>query len=254
MAITPEQYLARIGWTAPLARDAATLADLHEAHMLAVPFENLDIHRGREIVLDEERLLAKIVGERRGGFCYELNGAFASLLRAIGFEVTMLSAGVARLTGGFGPDFDHMALMVPADGVPWLVDVGFGDSFRRPLRLAAALDQKGGDPLGAQFRLTVEKGIWFLWRDNGSGAELQYRFTLQPRALGDFSGMCNYHQTSPDSSFTKRKLCSRATPEGRITMSGDRTIVTTAAGREERPLAADEWDSKLREEFGIELA
>ena len=82
-----------------------TLRALHKAHMLAVPFENLDIHLGRPIVLDEDRLYRKIVGERRGGFCYELNGLFAALLRELGYEVTLLSARVSCEQGGFGPEF-----------------------------------------------------------------------------------------------------------------------------------------------------
>ena len=73
---------------------------LHEAHLLAVPFENLDIHLGREIVLDVASLWTKIIEQNRGGFCYELNGLFALLLRALGFQVDMLSAAVASSTGG----------------------------------------------------------------------------------------------------------------------------------------------------------
>src|SRR5262249_47922468 len=72
--------LARIGYDGPRAPDVATLRALHEAHLHAVPFENLDIHIGRPIALDQAALFRKIVGERRGGFCYELNGLFAALL------------------------------------------------------------------------------------------------------------------------------------------------------------------------------
>ena len=85
---------------------------MHRAHLLAVPFENLDIHLGRPISLDQDALFGKIVTRRRGGFCYELNGLFALLLRELGFEVTLLSAGVARADGGFGPEFDHLTLLV----------------------------------------------------------------------------------------------------------------------------------------------
>ena len=99
-------YLRRINYPGSTEPTAETLGELHRAHMLAVPFENLDIHLGREIVLDDERLYAKIVEQQRGGFCYELNGAFAALLRELGFNVKKLAAGVARASGGFGPLFE----------------------------------------------------------------------------------------------------------------------------------------------------
>jgi len=96
--------------------------------MRTVPFENLDIHLKRPIVLEDNALFDKIVTRKRGGFCYELNGLFAALLRALGFDVVMLSAGVANPEREFGPDFDHMALLVTLEQ-SWLADVGFGDSF-----------------------------------------------------------------------------------------------------------------------------
>jgi N-hydroxyarylamine O-acetyltransferase len=92
-------YLSRIGDTGSREPTAATLRRLHRAHMLAVPFENLDTHAGKPIVLDDEALFAKIVGRHRGGFCYELNGLFAALLHRLGFRVAMLSAGVAHIQG-----------------------------------------------------------------------------------------------------------------------------------------------------------
>src|SRR3989304_2800207 len=99
--------------------------------MEAVPFENLDIIAGRPIVLEEEALLDKIVRRRRGGFCYELNGLFSALLRTLGFRVTRLSAGVLNEDGTFGPDFDHMTLLVELED-RWLADVGVGGFFREP--------------------------------------------------------------------------------------------------------------------------
>jgi N-hydroxyarylamine O-acetyltransferase len=105
-------YLERIGYRGPLAPTAETLRRLHLAHLLSVPFENLSIHAGEPIVLDDEALFDKIVVRGRGGFCYELNGLFAALLRSLGFKVEMLSAAVMGRAGEFGPEFDHMALLV----------------------------------------------------------------------------------------------------------------------------------------------
>jgi len=125
-------YIKRINYKGSLEPTVETLRGLQLAHLQTVPFENLSIHAKEPILLQEDSLFEKIVMRKRGGFCYELNGLFAALLRELGFEVTMLSAGVAKNDGGFGPDFDHMTLMVSLEE-RWLVDVGFGDSFQQPL-------------------------------------------------------------------------------------------------------------------------
>ena len=246
-------YLERINYRGPTAPDAETLRALQVAHLSAVPFENLSIHAREPIVLDDEALFAKIVGRGRGGFCYEANGLFAALLRALGFEVTMLSAGVARADGGFGPDFDHMALMVALEE-RWLVDVGFGDSFREPLRL----DERGEQVQGDRAYRILPDGPYLTLMRRGDGGEweAQYRFTLRPHEYADYAEMCRYHQTSPESHFTKSRICSRATPEGRVTLSGMRFIETSRGGaREERTLTSpEEYAQALREHFGIVMA
>jgi N-hydroxyarylamine O-acetyltransferase len=244
-------YLKRINYRGPLAPDAETLRQLHREHLLRVPFENLDIHLARPIVLDKDKVLSKIVEQRRGGFCYELNGAFAELLRALGFDVTMLSAGVACEEGGFGPPFDHMALLVQLEE-RWLADVGFGDSFREPLRL----DHQGEQVQGEDAYLIARDGEdLILERRDDSGAwKPQYRFTLQPYRYEDFAEMCSYHQTSPDSPFTQRRTCSLATPDGRVTVSDMRIITTTRGQRQERTLATqEEYAAALREHFSIDI-
>jgi len=225
---------------------------LQVAHLLAVPFENLSIHAGQPIVLEDEALFAKIVERQRGGFCYEANGLFAALLRTLGFDVAMLSAGVANAEGGFGPDFDHMALMVTL-GQRWLVDVGFGDSFREPL----LLDERGEQVQGGRVYRILPEGthLILMRRDGGGEWKAQYRFTLQPREYADYAGMCRYHQTSPQSHFTRARVCSRATPDGRVTLSGMRFITASGSGvRQERTLTSqEEYAEVLREHFGIRM-
>jgi len=104
-------YLNRVGVTAPAVSDAAGLRTLHRAHQLTVPFENLSIHLAEPVSLDERDLIDKIVRRRRGGFCYELNGAFALLLEALGTQVSRVAARVYG-EAGLGPPFDHLALIV----------------------------------------------------------------------------------------------------------------------------------------------
>ena len=239
-------YLDRIAYEGSHDANAETLRRLHRRHMLTVPFENLDIGR-RPIVVDEGAFLRKIVDERRGGFCYELNGAFAALLRSLGFGVTLLSAGVAREADGFGPDFDHLALLVDVDGERWLADVGFGEGFLEPLRFETDRDLQ--DP-GGVCRIAGDGDAFVLYRDG----KPQYRFALTPRVLTEYSGMCHYHQTSPQSSFTQKSVCSLATETGRITLSGHRLITTANGQRQERDLDGDaEWHEALREYFGVTL-
>jgi N-hydroxyarylamine O-acetyltransferase len=243
-------YLERINYRGPTNATAETLRALQVAHLLAVPFENLSIHERQPIVLEDEALFAKIVERRRGGFCYEANGLFAALLRGLGFDVTMLSAGVARAQGGFGPDFDHMALMVLLEQ-RWLVDVGFGDSFREPLRL----DERGEQAQGDRAYRILPDGAYLVLsqRSGGEAWEAQYRFTLRPHVYADYAEMCRYHQTSPESHFTQSRICSRATEDGRVTLSGMRLITTSrGGGRKERALTSrEEYAEMLREHFGI---
>jgi N-hydroxyarylamine O-acetyltransferase len=244
-------YLDRIGYSGPIEATAENLRALHRAHLLAVPFENLDISLGRRIVVDEEAILRKIVELQRGGFCYELNSAFAALLRALGFQVTLLSARVARSDGGEGPEFDHLTLRIDLEE-PWLADVGFGDSFLEPLRLEAEAEQS--DPAGA-FRLVEDGGRWYMQKRESNGDWIaQYSFSLLPRRLEEFAAMCDVHQTSPKSSFTQKRICSRATPKGRITLSEMNLIVTSRGGREERTIGSEQERQRILErEFGVRL-
>ena len=246
-------YLERINYRGPLAPTAETLRELQVAHLLTVPFENLSIHAGQPIVLEDEALFAKIVDGRRGGFCYEANGLFAALLRALGFNVSMLSAGVANREGGFGPDFDHMTLLVTLEE-RWLVDVGFGDSFREPL----LLDERGEQVQGRRaYRiLPDDTRLVLMQRDDGDEWKAQYRFTLRPYEYPDYAEMCRYHQTSPQSHFTRARVCSLATPGGRVTLSEMRFITTSEQGeRHERILTSqEEYAAMLREHFGIVMA
>jgi N-hydroxyarylamine O-acetyltransferase len=249
-------YLDRINYPitqGPLAPTAETLREIQVAHLLAVPFENLSIHAKQPIVLDDDALFEKIVGRRRGGFCYEANGLFTSLLRALGFSVDMLSAGVANAEGVFGPDFDHMALMVTVHE-RWLVDVGFGDSFREPLLIDKRGEQRQGE---RTYRIDSDgRYLILLQRDGRADGEwkAQYRFTLQPYEYPDYEEMCRYHQTSPQSPFTRGRICSRATPDGRVTLSEMRLITTRNGARHERVLTSEEeYAAALCEHFGITL-
>ncbi len=237
MSAAPDStaYLRRIGYTGEPRLSAAVLGDLQEAHLLHVPFENLDIRAGRVIRLETPALFEKVVLRRRVGFCYELNGLFHWLLVQVGFHATLASGRVS--TGdGFGPEFDHMLILARAEDQTFLVDVGFGDFSMRPLRFAVdePLDDRAG-------RFLIEQDGTDCFRVSRFANEAQryvpaYIFSTKERALEDFAAMCTYHQTSPDSHFTRGRVCSMAAAAGRTTLTDDRLIVTEAGRRSEVPV------------------
>jgi N-hydroxyarylamine O-acetyltransferase len=246
---TVAAYLDRITVPRPPVVDAAALRALHRAHLLAVPFENLSIHLSEPISLDSGALLDKIVTRRRGRFCYELNGAFALLLRALGAEVVMVAARVYG-DGSLGPPFDHLALVVhPADGTgPWLADVGFGSHTSYPLLYGS---RQGQHDAAGQFRLAdaADGDV-----DVFKGIEPQYRIEPRGRSLADFVPTCWWQQTSPGSHFTRSTICSRLTKEGRISISGHILIRTSGGARTEQQLPDDAAVlAAYREHFGIVL-
>jgi N-hydroxyarylamine O-acetyltransferase len=250
LPVNIDSYLERINYRGSRRPTADTLRELQVAHLRAVPFENLSISAGEPIALNSKALFEKIVTRRRGGFCYELNGLFAELLQALDFHVQMLAAQVAGPDGSYGPKFDHMALKVSLDR-PWLVDVGFGDSFLEPLLLDEIKPQMQNENA---FRIVVEGSAYVVERSvRGEAWEPQYRFELEAHDLAEYKPMCRYHQTSPESHFTKNTICSRATANGRVTLSGMRLIKTSDKGeREERAIDdAEQYAAVLRETFGI---
>jgi N-hydroxyarylamine O-acetyltransferase len=228
-----------------------------------VPFENLSIHLGEEIVL-EERLLDKLIGRGRGGFCYELNGAFGALLTALGYEVELLAARVYGAEGRLGIPYDHLALRVgTVEGDSWIADVGFGAHSHHPLRCTDRAEQAdpggvfrvadaGPDAAGVRGGGSAGAGDLDVVRDGTP----RYRLEARPRALGDFVAGAWWHSTSPLSHFTRSLVCSRLTEDGgRITLSG-RELKTTAV---DGTRAATELETEVeiltayRERFGIEL-
>ena len=159
---------------------------------------------------------------------------------------------VASEHGALSEEFDHLALRVEAEG-PWLADVGFGDSFLGPLQFTSGLEQKDS---AADFRLTEVGGRWQLERHQPDGSwRLVYDLSPQPRDLSEFANRCRYHQTSPKSHFTRNRICSMARPDGRITLSDMRLIITSAGIRREQVLPSEgDWRLALRDHFGVVLS
>jgi len=250
-----QDYLSRIRFEGKPILSAESLHALQLAHMRTVPFENLDISLGRAIKLDIESLWDKIIVRKRGGFCYELNGMFAWLLKEIGFEVTYLNARVYNeKKDAFGIDFDHLALLVgiPNDPIRWLADVGFGDSFTQPLRMDTSSWQEQGlrsfrvEPFGDGYQ------VWGQELDGKTSRE--YCFDLTARSFPfEYEAACIYHQTSPNSTFTKNRIISRATEDGRISLSGNELIITRNGEQTRTAIREEERTDLLQKYFGAVL-
>jgi N-hydroxyarylamine O-acetyltransferase len=257
-SIDIDGYLARLGREVERPKaDVDTLRDLVARHLACVPFENASVLRGESIVLEPAALVARLVGGRRGGFCYQLNGAFAALLGEMGYEVDLLAARF-HSDEGMEPRFGHLALRVRLDGVAWLVDVGGGYSFRQPLRIV--VDEEQEDPAG-RFRLVraapaaPEEGdaIDVEWRHRDGTWRPHYRFESAARELQAFAATCEWTRTSPESPFTHGWICALATPRGWATLDGRRFRLTGADEPDvDREMADDaELASVLDRWFGV---
>ena len=245
-------YLKRLGITGPIEPTTENLRLLHSSHLDKVPFENLDILLGKTIELSQPRLYEKIVTDHRGGFCYELNGLFYWLLSSLGYDVSMLAARVYNGTE-FGLTFDHMLLLVRGFEEPLLVDVGFGDSFREPLILNSKMQHQAS----GSFQLTEDNdGFTINKSKGGAKAEPDITFDLTNYQLSDFEGMCTYQQTSEQSFFKQKSLCTIPTASGRMTISKDRLITSSllTGQKQEKTIESEgELRQLLREHFGISL-
>ena len=240
-------YLRRLGIEGEPPATAEALAQLQRAHLLRVPFENFDIHFGVPIELDARVFAEKVALRGRGGFCYELNGAFASLLTALGFDVEFLEARVYAPSGLGGP-FGHLCLGVQIGERRSLVDVGFGrGGSDEPILLEPSVVQ--ADTAGTFVLEDAAAGTLDMLRD---GLQ-EFRVAPAGRALADFEPGCRYHQSSPDSPFTRGSVCTLRTTDGRLTLTGTRLIETSGQGRAERELDRSAFARVLATTFGVRL-
>jgi N-hydroxyarylamine O-acetyltransferase len=240
-------YLKRIGYAGSPGANLETLEALVWAHLQSVPFENFDVHLGREVKLDAESLYSKIVRRKRGGFCYELNGLFALLLRDLGFQVDLLSARVYR-QGKSGQQFDHLALRVHIGGREYLVDVGYGDASTRPLEIKAGATR---EDRGNQYRLHESARGMLYEMEMADGYTKGYELELESRVINDFHAMCRYHQSSARSWFTSARICILHTPAG--TCSLIEGVLKETGKRQEKRSHPGEILTLLRDRFELDL-
>ncbi|HEY9219828.1 MAG TPA: arylamine N-acetyltransferase [Phenylobacterium sp.] len=232
-------YLNRIGHQGEVRPDLATLTALHRAHLTSVPYENLDVQFGRPLTTDPAAAAEKIATRGRGGWCYEMNGAFGWALEQIGFEVTRISCD--------GNDRgSHLILQVVLDGL-YICDVGFGDGPMAPFPLREGpIVQRG-----YEYRLErLEAG----WRFHNHRFGLAPNFEFAGPDEAALAERCQVLQSDPNSTFVQNAVVCRHDEVGYSTMIGRVLRTSTATGGSKRLIEdADAYVRTLRERFGLDM-
>jgi N-hydroxyarylamine O-acetyltransferase len=242
-------YLHRIRFDGRVRPDIATLRGIHRAHQYSIPFENLDVLLRRPVVLDLEANYDKIVCQRRGGWCYEMNGVMEWALKEIGFDVMRMSAGVMRMRAGDAQLGNHLCLLVCLEQ-PYFVDVGFGGSLAEPLPLRALEREDRPYRIGLS---ELGDGYWrFAEIAHGDAFSFDFRVTPADEAL--LAQKCRFLQTDPASPFIQNLVVQRRTADTHLSLRG-RVLEAIHATRADRRLlsSADEVVATLRDTFDLDI-
>lgn len=243
-------YFERIGWSGATAPTLDTLGALLRAHNHSVPFENLDVQLGNPLTTSVEDAYDKIVGENRGGWCYEQNGLFGWALSQIGFDVRRIAASVMRAHRGPASHANHLTLLVslPDDDTRWLADAGFGGSLLQPIPLEESVHYHAPFTVGLQI---LEDSHWQFWESAGE-ENFSFDFEDIPADEHAMSVRCHYLQTSPESGFVQNFVCQMRRPDSHIVLRGRVFSIVTSEGNRTRVLdSADELVATLRREFRL---
>lgn len=253
MSLVVYAALERLEISGPVGPDLVSLRRLHRAWATTVPYENLDIQLGRPVSLAPDALADKIITRRRGGFCYELNHAFAVMLDAVGFEVSIIEAAVDRELRGESAWRNHMPLLVTVDGETWLSDVGLMDGFLSPIRL------RPGDHVEGRQTYSLEHIGDDLWRlhHRPGGAFTTCDLRSGPLTIEDFIEACAWRATASESMFVQTLLVARTDLDEAVILRS-RTLTRTgpavSGGKAQRVLAdADDLAAVLTKEFALPL-
>lgn len=245
-----DTYFERIGFAGTPGVDLPTLTALHRAHVLAIPFENLDVQLGRPTGLGVDAAFAKLVGARRGGWCYEQNGLFGAVLSSLGFAVTRLSGGVMRALRGEASMGSHLCLRVSLDGRDWLADVGFGSTQLEPLPLVEADWEQ--TPMAGRVQRTQD-GLWQLAIERGP-MPLSYDFADTSADEAQLAGLCAWQGSDAESIFVQNLVVQQRLPEGHLMLRGKVLTETLPGDSRVRELrSAEELVQVLRDLFRLDM-
>lgn len=248
-----EKYLERIGISPSEvgAPDLALLARLQLAHVLSVPYENVDIIKGIPLSLDEDALFDKIVTRHRGGLCFELNTLFDKLLSSLGYETESYFPRFWRGETGV-PIPRHRVIAVRLSGERYLVDVGIGSAAPRfPILLREGLVQEG---YGEAYRLERDERFgWMLCEMKGGEWQKYFSFTEECYFDADYVPTLFWCEKHSESRFNKALMVSLKAPEGRISIDGSTFKMFSGAELThiEEGLSHGRICEYLRERFGM---
>jgi N-hydroxyarylamine O-acetyltransferase len=245
------KYIDRIARHQSNKIDHAYLSKLHEGHIFNIPFENLDVHYKKLFDLDIANIYHKVVDQRRGGFCYELNSLFCDLLTQLGFKSRIIEARIFDDEGNLGPRFDHMSVLVEIDKM-YLCDVGYGDLIIQPLEILEGIQSDGRNLFKIEM---IEQNEYLLSMSTANQNFTQkYVFYLAPVHKDDFAAICLDKQINPSSYFVKNLVCTKPTKVGRVTIFNDKVIEKSDKGRIEKMIYNEtEMKRELLLNFGINL-
>jgi N-hydroxyarylamine O-acetyltransferase len=243
-------YFGRIGFVGEPRADLATLCALHRAHLLTIPYENLDVQLGRPVGLDAQRAFDKIVTRGRGGWCYEMNSLFAAVLEEIGFKVTRMAGAVMREAMGDVVLGNHLVLLVSVDGEPWIADVGLGDGSLDPFVLRAGPFSVEG----YRFGLARLDRMWWRFQNHQQSNARSFDFIPEPSLPGVLAAHCEWQQTAPESTFVMNLVVQRFTGQEILQLHGRVLRSVRPDSQRERVLAsADDLLRVLDRQFGLDV-
>ena len=234
------------------AVDLTTLNYLIRHYMLHVPFENINVQNGWPLALTDDTMMHKVVEERRGGFCYEMNYFFKHYLEYKGFKAEAMSATVMS-PNGWALEGSHMSLIVTIDKVEYVVDIGFGDmpKFALPLHDCPT---KGMHDVTGDYRVVFADDLHYdveKWSEVEGEWKIQYRALYKPKTLDDFAEGIDFNKHNPDSPFVKGLLITKATETGRHTMTERHLTVLSEGKKTILEVNAGNYETFLPKYFGI---
>jgi N-hydroxyarylamine O-acetyltransferase len=245
-----DAYLDRIGLARRPAPTLAGLTTLHNAHLQAVPYENLDVQLGRSVTIEVPQIYDKIVRNRRGGWCYEMNGIFGWALGELGFDVTRATGAVLRAVRGEAAEGNHLVLRVALPEGLYLADVGFGDGPVDPIKIVEGPFESAGFCFGVA---RVDASWWRL-TNHPQGSAASFDFNLERADEARLASVCQLLQTSEQSPFVQNAVAQRHTSDGLILLRGRTLRRLTPLSQTDRLIAdAGELVQVLASDFGLEL-
>ncbi|HEY4941318.1 MAG TPA: arylamine N-acetyltransferase [Rhizomicrobium sp.] len=244
-----DAYLARIGLDQRPPATLEGLTALHRAHLTAISYENIDVQLGRPVTIERPAIYDKIVGRRRGGWCYEMNGIFGWALGELGFRVSRATGAVMRAAAGDAKNGNHLVLRVELPQGIWLADVGFGDGPRDPVAVVPGPFTSHG----FAFELSRQGGDWWRLSDLRPGAK-SFDFHLAPADEALLAEKCAFLQTAPVSPFVQNLVAQRHTADGHAILRGRTISRVTPAGATDRTIAdADDLVATLKDVFALDV-